>query len=160
MNRLSWDNRVGRAVATYGADLGARGNGYLVPIIPKTDFLFDGKTGQSQTIPLAVGIDASAWVSGALIVRVHARATSWSSATLAVNVENILLVPEEPDVVFAASAAVASATNIQSLSAGGLSVVAFSAPIGPMLRVRIVQANSANENNSISIGVDLVGRPA
>ncbi len=74
LNRLGWDNRAGRAVATYGALAG--GNGYLVPIIAKTDFSFDGRAGgTTQDIPLAVGIDSSAWVSGALIVRIHTRNT-------------------------------------------------------------------------------------
>ncbi|MBL8744113.1 MAG: hypothetical protein JNK04_23560, partial [Myxococcales bacterium] len=147
---------------TYGES--ARGNGYVVPIIAKTDFSFDGRSGgTTQDIPLAVGIDSSAWVSGALIVRIHARNTWTGTATLSALVENIMLVPEEPDVVFAlTSPVVASSSALGSTTPPGLLVVAFAPPIGPMLRVRLNYSVSVAQSaaNTISIGVDLVGRPA
>ncbi len=159
IGRPSWDNRVGRAVATYGYDLGSRGNGYLVPIIPKTDFLLDPRSTQ-QAIPLAVGVDSSQWVSGALVVRIHARGT-WNGSTATVAVENIMLVPEEPDVVFASTAtAVATTTDLGVAAVGSLLVVAFTGAIGPMLSVRLLTSGAATAQNSIAIGVDLVGRPA
>ncbi len=164
LNRLGFDNRFGRVAATY--DMSPRGNGYLVPIIAKSDFAFDARAGASaQEVPLAVGIDSSSWVSGALVVRVHSR-NSWSGTTpvLRVLVENIMLVPEEPDVLFAASAAVASSGDItgSAPAAPGLLVVPFTAPIGPLLRVRLTYTVAANQAglNSIALGVDLVGRPA
>lgn len=162
LNRLGWDNRVGRAVATYGPI--ASGNGYVVPIIPRTDYSFDGRaSGTTQDVPLAVGIDSSAWVSGALIVRIHARNTWTGTTTLSALVENIMLAPEEPDVVFAVtSSTVASSTVLGSTTPPGLIVVAFTPPIGPMLRVRLNYAVSVAQSaaNTISLAVDLVGRPA
>ena len=74
-----------------------------------------------------------------------------------------MLVPEEPDVVFAVtSPVVASSTALGSTTPPGLLVVAFASPIGPMLRVRLNYAVSVAQSaaNTISIGVDLVGRPA
>lgn len=165
MSRLGWENRVGRTVATFGGyEAAGRGNGYVVPVIPKSDFSFDSHAaGASQDIPLAVGIDSSAWVSGVLLVRVHAKAT-WSGTTnLAVLVENIQIVPEEPDVIFAVSGAPVATVNIVSGTlAQSLNVAAFGAPIGNMLRVRISYTCTVAQAsaNTVSLGVDLVGRPA
>ena len=163
MSRLGFDNRMGRVPATYGFDVGRGGNGYLVNVIPKTDFGFDGRVGGPQSIPLAVGIDSSAWVSGVLLVRVHAKST-WAAAPLAtVLVENIMIVPEEPDVVFSGATALASA-DLALATVGSLTVVPLTAgSIGAMLRVRINYQSTATGQtvpNTIAIGVDLVGRPA
>jgi hypothetical protein len=161
LDRMGWDNRVGRAVATYGVS--ARGDGYVVPIIAKTDFSFDGRAGgTTQDIPLAVGIDSSAWVSGVLVVRIHARNTWTGTATLSALVENIMLAPEEPDVIFAASTPVASSTALGTTTPPGLILQAFAAPIGPMLRVRLnyVVTVAQSAANTISLGIDLLGRPA
>jgi hypothetical protein len=161
MSRLGFDNRMGRVPATYGFDVGRGGNGYWVNVIPKTDFSFDGRSTSIQLVPLAVGIDSSAWVSGALLVRVHAK-SSWTGTIVAsVVVENIMLVPEEPDVVFAATTALASA-DLVAAGVGSLTVAPFTAGnVGAMLRVRIsYQTTVAASLNTIAIGVDLVGRPA
>jgi len=162
ITRLGFDNRLGRVAATY--DLSPRGNGYLVPILAKTDFSFDGRPAQTQEFPVAIGVDSSSWVSGALVVRVHSRNT-WSGTTpiLRVHVDNIMLTPEEPDVVFAAGT-VAVTTDItgSAPAAPGLVVIAFTPPIGPMLRVRLTYTVAANQTgpNNIAVGIDLVGRPA
>jgi len=161
MSRLGFDNRMGRVPATYGFDVGRGGNGYWVNVIPKTDFSVDGRSTSIQLVPLAVGIDSSAWVSGALLVRVHAK-SSWTGTIVAsVVVENIMLVPEEPDVVFAATTALASA-DLVAAGVGSLTVAPFTAGnVGAMLRVRIsYQTTVAASLNTIAIGVDLVGRPA
>lgn len=165
MSRLGWDNRVGRTVATFGGyEAAGRGDGYLVPVIPKTDFSFDSRAaGASQDVPLAVGIDSSGWVSGVLLVRVHAKAAWTGTTNLAVLVENIQLVPEEPNVVFAAAGAAVATVNIVSgTAAPSLNLTSFLAPIGNMLRVRISYTCTVTQGsaNTVSLGVDLIGRPA
>lgn len=168
MSRLGWDNPVGRSAVTYPGLAGGRGDGYLIPVIPKSDFSFDARAGgATQDLPLAVGIDSSSWVSGVLVVRLHAR-NSWSgTTTLNVIVDNIQLVPEEPDVVFVSSAvtpvATTGATPINGLTTvPSLILVPFTTPIGSLLRVRLNYQCTAQQTgaNTIALGVDLIGRPA
>ena len=87
MTRMT-DARYARVAATYGQP--SRDNGYFVPILPKTDFTFDGRVNTpaaAQEFPVAVGIDSSAWVSAVLLVRVHAKAAWSGTSTLTVNVD-------------------------------------------------------------------------
>ncbi len=169
LSRLGFDNRMGRVPATYGFDVGRGGNGYLVPVIPKTDFSFDGRAATppnaDQDVPIAVGIDSSAWVSGVILVRVHSRG-SWPSntASLSVVVQNMMLVPEEPDVVFFSTTNLVSTpiTITNSTTAPALFVSSL-ATMGPQLRVlvRFSQGTTGvTAAQNIAIGVDLVGRPA
>lgn len=177
LTRLGADNIYGRVPATYGG-AAPRGNGYLVPVIPKTDFSFDGRTNTIapfpiQDVPVGTGFDSSSWVSGVLSVRLHAKNTWSSSATLNIYVDNIMLVPEEPDVVFAASYSntttgalvgtpVATASFTNADTAPALKIITL-AGIGPMLRVRVnwVQGTTAAAaQQTVSLGIDLVGRPA
>ncbi len=159
-----WEQQVGRAAATFGSV--GRANGYLQPIINKTDTSWDGRAAASQEIPIATGIDSSAWVSGAVVAKLHAK-NAWANTTtkLIVQVKNIMLVPEEPDIVYVSSATpVASAEFVQGTdNAPALKVVAFTGVIGPMLQVilRWEQGSTAGgAAQTASISVDLVGRPA
>lgn len=165
MSRLGWDNQRGRVPATF--DASGRGGGYVVPIIPRTDYSFDGRTGQQQYVPVAVGVDASSWVSGVLLARMHAKGGTWGAGSkVQVIVDNIMIVPEEPDVIFATSPTLASPVATLEFTEGEvaplLKVSAFSAPIGSMLRVHVrwVQATAAVGPQTVSLGIDLVGRPA
>ncbi len=161
LERLSFDNRIGRAAAT--GQFGARGNGYMVPLLAKTDFSFDARAGTIQDIPIATGVDSSAWVSAVLVVRIHARnAWTGTTPTLTVFADNILLIPEEPDVIFAGTSPASIAITGASPTAAGLLLAQFSTPIGPELRVRLNYTVAANQTsaNTISLGIDLVGRPA
>ena len=167
LSRLGFDNRMGRVPATYGFDVGRGGNGYLVNVIPKTDFSFDGRApgGTDQDVPIAVGIDSSAWVSGVILVRVHSKNLWSGTASLSVLVQNIMIVPEEPDVVFVSTTNLVSSaisiTNLTVPAAPALFVSAL-ATMGPQLRVlvRFAQGATAGTAQTIAIGVDLVGRPA
>ena len=162
------DHRYGRVAATYGQP--SRDNGYFVPVLPKTDFVFDGRVNSpvaAQEFPVAVGIDSSSWVSAVLLVRVHAKLPTWLGvSSLTVNVDNIMLVPEEPDVIFAPNplAPIATSPNLglTTVLPGSLYVVNFTAPIGPQLRVRLsyLTTTAGASANTISLGIDLVGRPA
>jgi hypothetical protein len=171
MNRFGFDNAFGRVPATMNQSmLAGRGNGYVVNVLPKTDYLFDGRVNTSQLVPFATGIDASSWVSGLLVVRVHARGGTWgASATLRIYVQNIMLTPEDPDVIFAPTpvapavigATLASVTVDTNTVAGAL----LTAPLtnmGPMLRVigEWAQGGTASTQATASLGIDVVGRPA
>jgi hypothetical protein len=164
VSRLGFDNRMGRVPATYGFDVGRGGNGYLVPVIPKTDFSFDGRINTDQDVPIAVGIDSSAWVSGVILVRVHSRGGTWpTGASLNVLVQNIMLVPEEPDLVFInTTSLLTTAIAITNSTNAGALFVSSLTTMGPQLRVllRFSQGPNAGAAQTISIGVDLVGRPA
>lgn len=159
-----WEQQVGRAAATFESI--GRSNGYLQSIINKTDTSWDGRLGAFQEIPVATGIDSSAWVSGALVTKLHAKNTWANTSTkLIVQVKNIMLVPEEPDIVYVSSASpVASAEFVHCTdNAPALKVVAFTGVIGPMLQVilRWEQGSSAGAGaQTASISIDLVGRPA
>lgn len=161
-----WEQQVGRTNATFPGI--GRGNGYLVPILGKTEVAYDGRGGTSppvlQDVPVAVGVDSSEWVSGALIVKLHAKNTWSTTATLRVLVQNIMLVPEEPDVVYLSSATpVAQVDFVNTDVAPALKLTAFSGVIGPMFRVLLrweQGATALTGPQTASVSIDLVGRPA
>jgi len=159
-----WEQQVGRTNATFPGI--GRGNGYLIPILGKTEVAFEGRVaaGVFQDIPLAVGIDSSEFVSGLLLAKLHAKNTWSTSAVLRLWAQNIMLVPEEPDVVYLSSAAaVAEVTFNNSSVAPALGLTAFTGVIGPMLRVFLRWDQGATAwtgTQTASISVDLVGRPA
>ncbi|MBK8937610.1 MAG: hypothetical protein IPM79_08180 [Polyangiaceae bacterium] len=161
--RAGFDNVMGRVPATFGGWLRGAG-GYLVPILAKTDFSYDGRVNTNQDAPVAVGVDSSAWVSAVLVVRLHAKNSWATSAQVQVLVDNVMIVPEEPDVVFASASPIATVSFVQgSDNAPALKLAVLSAPIGPMLRVTVrwVQGTTAaTATQTVSLGIDLVGRPA
>jgi len=164
MSRLGFDNLYGRVPATFGGR--ARGNGYIVPVIAKTEYAFAGVSGTPQEIPVATGIDTSAYVSGVLAVRVHAK-TAWpTGSTLDVWVQNVMLTPEEPDVLFLSSTNLIAATPIAipaaAVTTPPLYYVSPIVGMGPMVRVllRFNQGSTAVPPQTIQLGIDLVGRPA
>lgn len=165
MNRYGYDNVAGRVPATFPGLI--RGNANLVPVIPKTDFSFDGRSSTLQDVPLATGIDSSSWVSAVLAVRIHAKGTFSATGKAVIMVQNIMLVPEEPDVVYVAPTDLTGGnltiSSAAADAAGVLKVLALTGPIGPMLRVllRFDQgATAAGAAQTFTMSVDLVGRQA
>ena len=166
MDRYAYQREMGRGNATIGR-ASAGGLVGLIPIIDKTDFSFDGRTsGSTQSVPLAIGVDSSLWVSGVLVVRLHTKGTwpAGSSGSATVTVESIGLVPEDPSVVFVASpAVVTSSAIVLATTAPFLDVTALTAPIGSLLQVRLLWSQGAGAGTGVhafSISVALVGRPA
>ena len=163
-SRLGFDNLRGRVPATYGM---ARGNGFVVPILPKTDFSFDGRVSVDQDVPVAVGVDTSGFVSGVLAVRLHSRGALWTStAKLSVLVQNIMLTEEEPDVVFISATNLVT-TPIDILLSTPVPTLFISplSTMGPLVRVLVrfnqgATALTGVQTAPIAIGIDLVGRPA
>jgi hypothetical protein len=149
---------MGRVRSTFG-DAGA---GYTLPVIAKTDFTLASGSSLTQNIVVAQGIDSSAWVSGALIVRVHTQPTIAASSSLFVDVENISIVEEEPQLVFVGSNVASSSPAITNATAAGtLILAAFAQPIGPMVRVKLRFVQSATAAVGLAqLSIDLIGRPA
>lgn len=162
MGRMGWMNQNARLDATYGR-LG-RNDGYLVSVIPRTDYTFDPRvSGANSVIPLVVGVDSSSWVSGMLLVRLHAR-SAWATGVQAkVIVQNIMLTPDEPDVIFAPATLATSVAQVQidNSTNAPLLLTAAMTNMSAMLRVVIeLVPGSSTGVNTFSVGVDLVGRPA
>jgi hypothetical protein len=149
------------------ANLGGAGIGRVVPIIPETDFQFDGRNvgGVEQLVVLAERIDAIDFSSASLIVRYHTKGSdgTWSSSTCtaAVRVFNMSFAEEEPHTLFAEASARATITIANSDSAPRLYVTSLTAPIAAELRIVLawIQGTTASgTSEKLSIAVDLVGR--
>jgi hypothetical protein len=163
LNRLGWEQHRGRVLATYGPGVGYHADDeWCVSVIGKTDFSFDGRaSGSVQSVVLAAGIPTVDWVSGVLVARLHTRGTFSASARATILVENISIVPEEPQTIFADTAApLASVQYVAGTLAPNLGVVAFVGAIGPMVQVRLIfdQQGTAAAAQTFSISVDLIGR--
>ncbi len=164
LNRLGWEQHRGRVLATYGSSVGAHDDEWCVPVIAKTDFSFDGRaSGSIQSVVLAAGISTINWVSGVLVARLHAKGTFSATALADILVENISIVPEEPQTIFADTVSpLATVSYAAGTTAPNLGVVPFVGAIGPMVRVRLVfdqKATAAAAAQTFSISVDLIGRP-
>lgn len=162
--RNTWEQQVGRTQATYPGI--GRGNGYHIPILGKTDVSFDGRNAASvyQDIPIAVGIDSSEFVSAVLIGKLHTKNTWSGTAFLRIIAQNIMISPDEPDVVFVAGGTAPAEVNfVNGDAAPALKLTQFTGVIGPMLRIllRWEQGTAVwSAAQTASISVDLVGRPA
>ena len=144
-----------------GIIAGSRGGG-LVRVLPRTAFTFPLAGDTNQTIVLAKYIDSMMWVSGALLVRIHA--VTAGSTTMYVRVQSVSYDEEDPSIVFAgtsgAGAYVASA-QIDGGAAGTLVPEPFVAPIAAQVRVILYVGMEAGAvAGSCTIGVDLVARTA
>lgn len=83
--------------------------------------------------------------------------------------QNIMLTPEEPDVIFAPTpvppqviGATLASVAIDGNTAAGALLTAPLANMGPMLRVvgEWAQGSTASAQATVSLGIDVVGRPA
>jgi hypothetical protein len=160
MDRLGWAQRQGRVMATYG--MVGSDDELCVRVIDRTDYSFDGRaTGSLQSITLAAGIPTVSWVSGVLVARLHAKGTFSATATARIVVENISLVPEEPQVIYTDGIALATVNYLTGTTAPNLQVVAFSGAIGHMVQVRLTfdqGATAAAAAQTLSVSADLIGR--
>jgi hypothetical protein len=142
-------------------------DGVTIPIIPRTDFAFDGRASSTQDGVIAYGVDASEWVSGQLIVLTHAR-NAWvgvggTTASFGVEVQNVVLDEEAPDQdIVETGRTIATLTAVSSGTAvPRYQVVEFTPPFGPNLRVRWVWSQGALgaiATLTLAVSVYLVGR--
>lgn len=135
------------------------GGAYVVEVVPRTEFSFGfAASTPASYVPLVSGIPAFDWVSGILVVRVHA-ASGFSSNSLIVEVRNVSITPEDPTIIFGASATALTTTALTSAAvAGELRSVALVAPIGPMLEVGLKTSGTAATAMKATLSIDVVGR--
>lgn len=145
---------------------GIIGNPYggCVRIIPKNVYSFNPQVSTAETIVLAKYVDATMWISGAIIVRVHAKNFPAGGPKIDVFVHNTSFGEEDPSVEFVEVGGSRGVVTINNGSAAApcLMVSApLTAPLAPQLRVTLVatQGPSAGAFGA-TISVDLIGRPS
>lgn len=125
------------------------------------ELAFDGGEIE-QFVPLAVGVDCSAWTSAVLVLMVH-RTNVWTAeASLSLRVESIALDPSDPSQIFLGDV-VASATygtSVPSPPPPYLELVPLARPWPGLLQVRLmfVQSTPATDSQRATISAFLIGR--
>jgi hypothetical protein len=135
----------------------------IVRLIPKSRFSVSGAASTSTDIQVGPRAIASQdWVSGVLIVRLHTKTFSSTTATVSVNVFNVSIAPEDPNTLFSTGGAgIGQITIANADTAPKLYEVALSAPIGPMLAVIATLNQGAATGACVwEMSVDLLGRDA
>ena len=131
-----------------------------VEVVRMQSFAFDGRLGELQEWPVAVGIDTATWASAVLVVIVH-QINAWASdATLDVAVDTIALDPQDPKQVFAGTT-VASVALSTSTPAGTSHLASFAPPWGNQIRVvlrPLQRAVEATGEQRCTLTIRLLGR--
>jgi hypothetical protein len=144
---------------------GAIGNpfGGCVRITPKVTYTFQPQSSTTETHLLAKYVDTTMWVSGLLVVRVHARSFPSASQAIEVIVQNASYAEEDPALDFLDPTIRATATVNQGAPTAVPAVlaVAMTGAMGALVRVSVrgVQPGGVTSAFSATVGVDLVGRP-
>jgi hypothetical protein len=131
-----------------------------VEIVRSLELSFDGQLDSVQSLPLAVGVDASLWTSAVLVLLVHRAKNLAVEAGLKVSVESVELDPDQPSQVFVGNE-VALASYGAREPVPHLQVSPFIAPWGHQLRVllQLLQRNPESaEAQTVTISVYLIGR--
>jgi hypothetical protein len=132
-------------------------------IIPRTDFSFNVAASTVTDVPLAIRVDTTSVVSGVLLVRLHAKSFTGATAQAFVRVQNVSYSDDEPNVLFidTGAANVAQATIANGDTAPKLYTIAFTAPIGNMVRVLLEHSQgTAAGVCTMSLSCELVLRDA
>ena len=127
------------------------------------DFYFVG--GQTQYVELIRYVDATAFVSGQLVVRLHEKGASWpDGSALVVEAHNVSPAPDEPATLFVDSGrVVASVTIAKTDAAPDVFISSFdgTGAIGPYLRLRMRTSLSEGVGQvDCTLGIELIGRDA
>ena len=135
--------------------------GTLVSVLRRTELTVGGNQ------PVVLGpqlIDTLGWVSGVLIVRFYVKTTLTQNMTI--NVQNVMLAPEDEVNVVQATSAAGAATYIATVtlgtadtvgSSGNMYSAQLSTPIARYVRVMAIPGNAAS---TVTVGIDLLGRSA
>jgi hypothetical protein len=139
------------------------GNAWCYQIIPRTDFTFNVNLSTTQEIIIAKYVNTLGFVSGGLLVRVHARPSWPAGPELRVVAQPTRYSEDEPNIQFFTTTGETVLTNVVTSGSAvpGLFNMALVTPIPPQLRVllRLVQGGG-DSTNSCAISVDLYGRSA
>ena len=132
-----------------------------VEIASGLELAFDGRLGSFQTVPLAVGVDASAWTSAVLVLLVHRTDGMADGSELRVSVQSIVLDPMEPSEIFQ-SARVAQAIWTRDARPPGLETSPLTPPLGDQLQVTLEYSQGLIAESAFpelaTISVYLIGR--
>ena len=134
----------------------------VVPIVRRAQYTFVGRaSGSTQVITLGNGIDATQWQDGQLVVLVQQQNSWMPTAQLTVEVQNVSLTPDAPDVTVTDVESTASSPIIEdATTVPSMFVVALSPPFGPQLMVslRFAQGAISGTAQTITLSVELVAR--
>ncbi|MFO0619533.1 MAG: hypothetical protein U0414_43500 [Polyangiaceae bacterium] len=141
--------------------------GDVIDVLRKTAFSFDVAANRVEALVIATGVDARRWASGIAALRVYSRNT-WAgptTGTLIARVENVLVTPDQPGVIFGDNANLHNDIGpVTATTPGGtLFVIPLLAPLGPLLRVSLIfsqGATPASGAQTAELGLTLVGRRA
>jgi hypothetical protein len=134
-----------------------------IEVTPKTEYTLDGRAGSTQTIVLRERIPMVMFVSAVLEARVHSTSGLTATASIKVRVFPQSQSREDPGTFFVGSTALAETAAITSSTTPPVLLTdTFDTPIPSMVRVvlELAQGATATGAQKITLGVDLVGRPA
>ena len=164
-----WNARVGWSYAA-GAGTPGRGavpgfiniirGGKLVPVIPKTSLTFDGRSASTQRVPLKTRIDARAYVSAVLVVRVHAVVSFVANAAAYVRLYNESVECVDEGTFFVEASPIATVTITATTPTPLLLVAGSTGALADSVRVVLEwsQQTQSRVAQSLTLGVDVVGR--
>ncbi len=131
-----------------------------VEVLRSAEVGFACRSEQRQRWPVAVGVDASTWVSAVHVVAVHQRSEWVEKSGLSVSVEAVELDPDVPEPIFGGTQRAVVELD-QNTSAPSCSVVALSPPWGSKLAV-FLEPNQGpgepTETQTCTLSVWPVGR--
>ena len=134
----------------------------VVPIVRRAQYTFVGRaSGSTQVVTIGNGVDATQWQDAQLVVLVHQQNSWMPTAQLTVEVQNVSLTPDAPDVTVTDVESTASSPIIEDATVvPSMFVVALSPPFGPQLMVslRFAQGAISGTAQTITLSVELVAR--
>jgi hypothetical protein len=136
--------------------------GRTIRIVQKSVFAFDGRRESTETFPLRTRIDARAYASLLLVVRVHALAAWEASTSLDLSVYNESVSDEDLGTDFVASSPLASVTVLPSVTPPWLGIASVTGGIAGSVRVVAEWSQGIEESTAppqtVELSVDVVGR--
>lgn len=130
-----------------------------VAVARKLDVLFDPRASAIESAVLAMGVDASSWVTGSLVVLVHDHNTWPIKTALRVNVNAMDLDPLRPQELFVGPE-LASVKIDDSTPRGDARVTLLSGPYGAQLLVTMTWEADLEATSPLSatVSVYLIGQ--
>jgi len=131
-----------------------------VEVLRSAEVGFANRSEQRQRWPVAVGVEASTWVSAVLVVGVHQKSEWVEKSGLSVSVEAVELDPDAPQELFVGTQRAVVELD-QNTSTPSCSVVALSPPWGSKLAVFLEPnqiGRAPTETQTCTLSVWLVGR--
>jgi hypothetical protein len=139
-------------------------HGGLVRVIPKLFYNARPGAGFTHEVVLAKYVDTTFWVSGVLKTRVFAKNFPDANQKFEVRLFTVTYEEEDPgiDMIEASARTVQVLNNAQITATPRLLITPIVTPIGGQMRVTLFASQPAGVTTefSVTIGVDIIGRPA